>query len=605
MWKDVRIGSDVKGDSQFGCRFPGIAGGVLPLRGEATPLALNMKTKNRLQSIRLQKFKRINDAAMDLKGVNVLVGGNNSGKSSIIQGLHFGVGLLQTIALADKWVKSGSTSLNPNQLIYSPSEDVYALGPGGKLFESEDQAIRLDLNMESGEACSVEVRKGRNRNILVGVANPTLAQQLSSLENPFSIFSPGLAGISKRETYVSDGVLFRTLARGDANLVLRNILLRLSETDAWSPFLSDLRDVFPELDIEVAFKKETDELIDVKIRTIKDWVPLEIAGTGVLQATQILSYIHRFEPAIVVLDEPDSHLHPNNQRLLCALLRRVSEDRGTQVLLTTHSRHVVDAVGTSSGFFWVRNGSVDIAEADDEVGILLDIGALDVKERAGQPDTRAVVLTEDEITRPLEAVLQSSGFDLNKTAILPYYGVTGIKQLQPLVKVIRGTNPKAKVIIHRDRDFLTDEEIEKWKTDVRALSVEPFATKGRDVESYFINSEVLAELNPGSTRAGLDLLIREVAEELKTELVADYVNGRIDVARKFGKSSSLNHGALAVEANKSVSSDSLRFCGKAALRAIRAKFQAAEGKDLSVFRESKKLYDDSLGAVAKKVFKKL
>jgi len=37
---------------------------------------------------------------MDLKGVNVLVGGNNSGKSSIIQGLHFGVGLLQTIALA-------------------------------------------------------------------------------------------------------------------------------------------------------------------------------------------------------------------------------------------------------------------------------------------------------------------------------------------------------------------------------------------------------------------------------------------------------------------------------------------------------------------------
>jgi hypothetical protein len=111
---------------------------------------------------------------------------------------------------------------------------VYALGPGGKLFEPEDQAIRLDLNMDSGEACSVEVRTGRNRNILVGVTNPQLAQQLSSLEKPFSIFSPGLAGISKRETYVSDGVLFRTLARGDANLVLRNILLRLSGSDAWA-----------------------------------------------------------------------------------------------------------------------------------------------------------------------------------------------------------------------------------------------------------------------------------------------------------------------------------------------------------------------------------
>jgi hypothetical protein len=191
---------------------------------------------------------------------------------------------------------------------------------------------------------------------------------------------------------------------------------------------------------------------------------------------------------------------------LCALLRRVSEDRGTQVLLTTHSQHVVDAVGSSSGFFWVRNGSVDVAEADDEVGILLDIGALDVKERAGQPDMKAVVLTEDEITRPLEVIIESSGFDLAKTAVLPYYGVTGIKQLQPLVTVIRGTNPKAKIVIHRDRDFLTDEEVEKWKTDVRALSVEPFVTKGRDLESYFIDSKLLAELNPESSPADLDVM---------------------------------------------------------------------------------------------------
>jgi hypothetical protein len=100
------------------------------------------------------------------------------------------------------------------------------------------------------------------------------------------------------------------------------------------------------------------------------------------------------------------------------------------------------------------------------------------------------------------------------------------------------------------------------------------------------------------------VLIKNVAEEMKAELVADYVNGRIDVARKSGKSSSLNHGTLAVDANNHVSSNSIRYCGKAALRAVRAKFQSATGKNLTVFRQSKKLYDDSLGAVAKKIFKK-
>jgi predicted ATP-dependent endonuclease of OLD family len=117
-----------------------------------------------LQSMRIQRFKRIKDAAIDLGAVNVFVGGNNAGKSSIIQGLHFGVGLLQTIALSGPW--KASTSLNPTQLIYSPAEDIHALGVGGKLFEDEHKAIRLEFNLMSGESCAVDVRKGRNRNVL-------------------------------------------------------------------------------------------------------------------------------------------------------------------------------------------------------------------------------------------------------------------------------------------------------------------------------------------------------------------------------------------------------------------------------------------------------
>src|ERR1039457_2980741 len=55
----------------------------------------SMETQSmRLQSVRIQRFKRIKDASIDLKTVNVFVGGNNSGKSSLIQGLHFGIGLL-------------------------------------------------------------------------------------------------------------------------------------------------------------------------------------------------------------------------------------------------------------------------------------------------------------------------------------------------------------------------------------------------------------------------------------------------------------------------------------------------------------------------------
>jgi ABC-type cobalamin/Fe3+-siderophores transport system ATPase subunit len=553
----------------------------------------------RLQSVRIQRFKRIKDASIDLKTVNVFVGGNNSGKSSLIQGLHFGIGLLQTIALSGQW--KASTSLNPTQLIYSPAEDIHALGTGAKLFENQDQAISLEYNLASGDSCAVDVRKGRNRNILVTIKNEQVAKRLSSLESPFSVFSPGLAGISKRETYVSDGVLLRTLARGDANLILRNILLRLSKSKSWNAFLNDIREVFPNVDINVNFAEETAEFIDVSISVAGQTIPLELAGTGVLQALQILSYIHRFAPSLVVLDEPDSHLHPNNQRLLCALLRRVSEDQGTQVVLTTHSRHVVDALTGSAGFLWVRQGSVDVATADDEIGILLDIGALDIKERVGHASNTAIILTEDELKGPLEAILASSGFDMKSTVALSYYGITGMKNLRPLVKMIQSTNPKAKLVLHRDRDFLLDAEVEAWKKEVRACGVEPFVTGGRDIEAAFINPKYLTALNAGHSELEFATMIQEVLKEQKDQLVQDYVNGRIEIARRSGTAGSLNHGHLAVEAQKAVVANSARYAGKGVLRKLRAKFQSLHKANLSSGGVSPFLSDSFLAGVASKV----
>ncbi len=565
----------------------------------ASPPTGSLSPVNHLTSVTIRRFKRITDASFDLANLNVLVGGNNSGKSSIIQALHFGVALLQSLALSNQWKAS---TLNPNQLIYSPSEDIYALGSGGRLLQDPSKAMSLDFVLSSGDSCGLDVSKGKNRNISVMIRNPHVAQQLSSLQSPFSIFSPGLAGIAKQENYVSDGVLLRTLARGDANLILRNILRRLSTNEpSWSAFMTDLADIFPNIDITFSYLSSTSEYIDVAVRSGEYSVPLELAGTGVLQALQILSYIHHFSPSIVVLDEPDSHLHPNNQRLLCGLLRRVSEERGTQILLTTHSRHVVDALANAASFLWVRNGTVEVASSDDEIGILLDIGALDVKERAGLPSTTtAVVLTEDELTRSLELVLQSSGFDMQTTAVLPYYGVTGINQLRALVNVIRKTNPHAKIVLHRDRDFLFDDEVEAWKKDVRQLGVEPYVTAGRDIEASFINSSHLSALNPELSAELFDQLIAGVIEQQKDELIKDFVNGRVEVARRM-RHAPPNSGVLAVDAMKNVGADPARYAGKQILRAVRAEFRLMHGRNLKTDTRSESLSEPFLAGVAGKI----
>lgn len=562
---------------------------------------------NQLRAVQIERFKAIEEAPFDLGPLNVLVGANNSGKSSVIQGLHFGIGLLQTVLLAERWT-GGDTiniSLNPTQLIYSPSENVSALALGGSLLEARDSSIRLEFTLDSGEKPSVSVRKGRNRNILVSIEQAQAAKRLASLETPFSVFSPGLAGIAKTEQYLSDGVLLRTIARGDANLVLRNNLLRLWDTSEWDAFLYDLLEIFPKVQYHVEFEQKTDEFITVYVKGDKEWLPLELAGTGVLQATQILSYIHRFSPSIVVLDEPDSHLHPNNQRLLCALLRKVAEERGTQILLTTHSRHVVDAIGGSARFLWVRNGTVDPAGEDDEIGILMDIGALDIKERVTQPGTRAIVLTEDENIRPLEALLESSGFVLDETAVLPYFGVSTVKQLRPLVQVIQNNNPAAKIVVHRDRDYMTDDEGREWEEKMRRLGVEPFLTTGVDLESHFLDGRHLDAVNGKGSELDFKDLLQSARVSTRDKSIAKYVNGRIEVERAKSMHSRIDHGKLAVEAAKAVGDDLIgKSHGKTVLKQLRTEFRVKYGIELQVTLPSEYIAVRELRTIANKTFKR-
>jgi ABC-type uncharacterized transport system ATPase subunit len=562
---------------------------------------------SQLQSIQIQRFKAIVDAPFDVGALNVLVGANNAGKSSIIQGVHFGIGLLQTIQLTGNWTNGNtiSTSINPTQLIYSPSDNVNSLALGGALLEKLESAIKIVFTLTSGEQLAVSVRKGRNRNILVSVDNAIAARKLSSLEKPFSVFSPGLAGIAKTENYVSDGVLLRMIARGDANLVLRNILLRLWGTPEWDGFLADLHYIFPQLRFRLDFKSSTDEFISVHLLKGKEWIPLELVGTGVLQATQILAYIHRFSPSLVVLDEPDSHLHPNNQRLLCTLLKKVAEERSTQILLTTHSRHVVDSIGGNTKFLWVRRGSVEVAGPDAEIGVLLDIGALDVRERVAQPGTKAIVLTEDQNTRGLEALLEASGFPDGATVILPYYGITSVKQLRPLLRMITASNPQAKILLHRDRDYMTELEINDWSTSIRNLGVEPFVTSGTDVESHFLDTKHLAAVNEGVSEAEFQRLIDAAVTAVRDASVQHIVNGRIDIERTKGTHAAINHGKLAVDSQNLYDTAPRKLShGKTLLKKLRSDFQAEFGQRLRDVVASEYVAFPVLRTFAKKVFER-
>lgn len=158
-----------------------------------------------LERVTIERFKNFNEISLELDKVNVLVGSNNSGKSSILQAVQFAVSAAQTSGIEGaRWLKGERlpTSISPNQLIYSPFRDVTALAPNRNLREEREYAIKIGFKeAETTNEVEITVRRGRNKNITIELKGKALGTELQKIETPFSIFVPGLAGIPSAEEY--------------------------------------------------------------------------------------------------------------------------------------------------------------------------------------------------------------------------------------------------------------------------------------------------------------------------------------------------------------------------------------------------------------------
>lgn len=555
-----------------------------------------------IKTIHIENFKSIENMDVPLDRINILVGGNNSGKTSILQAIQFGCSITQTLYLIanKKWTSKPkfTRTIDPQELVYSPLKDVQALARGGQLKQSKngkDYSIHIGYEDDINQECKVEIRRGTQRNI-IGVMNINdLTKQFAELDKPMCMFVPGIAGIPYNEEFKSEGIVRKAAAKGDANNVIRNVLWLLrQDNDEWNTFLAEFKTIFPNLGIKVSFDKKVDDYIDVRIIEQKEGnegessLPLDAAGTGVLQAIQILSYISVYHPKILILDEPDAHLHPNNQRKILKYIFELAEEKDFQIIISTHSRHVVDMAKESANLMWIKDGEI-IQEDSDNVRMLLEIGALDRGDMLKNGLVKYVFLTEDSTDENMiNAILKSAGANIQEVDVWSYAGCSKVDAAIALANFIKDNAPLTKVIIHRDRDYMFDPEVEDYKERVLNSVDYCFVTKNVDIEAYFLDAEFLHEKYGDKLSVEeAQELIDKVTEVTKEYSIETFINSRIDIAnrnRNKEPEKRVNTGKVARECREIYESNPVRYRhGKKTLKALK-----------SVLQQEKKLSIDGL-----------
>lgn len=465
-----------------------------------------------LTEISVQNFKAAREAAIPLGNVTILVGPNGCGKSSVLQAIHWA-------ARAASYVlpKNQKEMISFERLDYIPSsEPLKTLHNGELKTGAKSEAVEVSFKHVSDTDekvhATVRIRAARNKGGITaylegGSAVTPYKQRFQFI----TAYIPGLAGLSERETILAQPTLRRQASSGDAGGVLRNILYNLSTDSSDDKDVGEgklrlealnrlIQRVHPNSSIDVSFDEREDyqfsaSITDGQTGSVR---PLETAATGILQVVQIFAYLILFRPKLMLIDEPDAHLHPDKQERLIEALELASNELETQIVLTTHSPNIVRAASLVSKLVWMRDGVVQ-TDDDEAIRRLLGWGGL---------DKSVLFFVEDEDDKPLRAVLRQWPNLSAQISVCRCFGIDNLPRDKFLEGLLVDGELNVKAAIHRDGDFMTDEEAARWRSSFSTEGVYPWVTAGSDLEGYFCSAKYLAALYDVS---------EEVAEEWRSK----------------------------------------------------------------------------------------
>lgn len=453
-----------------------------------------------LSSIAIKNFKAIRSLTLPLSAVTVMVGPNGSGKSSVLQAIHWAARAASYIA-----PKSQNEVVDFERLDYSPSSEPLKTAHKSELSSdrssppTEVSFVHTADGNQGPATATVRIWAARNRGgISVTIEGGPAVTPFKQREEVITSYIPGLAGLSEKETILVQPLLRRQAAGGDAGGVLRNVLFNIAsrrsgETDnvEATKRLYSLNEliqmVHPNVKLEVSFNDREDIHIqalydDSVLAGVKR--PLETAATGVLQVVQIFAYLILFRPKLLLIDEPDAHLHPDKQERLIEALEHAAEQFDVQVVLTTHSPHIVRAASPAVNLVWVKDGAASSQE-DSSIRALLGWGGL---------DKRLLFFVEDEDDQAVRGILRQWPRLNRQVAVCRCFGIDNLPRSDMLRGLLNAGDIGVKALIHRDRDFLTPEEVAKWSERYNAVGAKTWVSAHVDVEGYFCQPEYLSAL---------------------------------------------------------------------------------------------------------------
>lgn len=315
----------------------------------------------KIHYIKLHNFKVFaEEIHIDIDQPTVLIGPNNSGKTTILQALTiWGLGLKTWYERrgSSKAKTTLSTRLNRLNIIQVPVQETRYFWKNANIRKGNDPIVMdITVGLEyqgKVEECSLIFKYQNPEVIYCSPSEKTLnVEGLIEYASKINIeLLYPMSGIETEEPLIQEGRINVLLGQGQTAQVLRNLCYmviendRKNETDDWEKITELMRKLFL-IELRLPEFNEARGTVELKYTPTNEKshyaFDIMLSGRGQQQMLLLIAYIFSHKNTILLIDEPDAHLEILRQIQIFSILKELAEENGNQIIIATHSEVILD-----------------------------------------------------------------------------------------------------------------------------------------------------------------------------------------------------------------------------------------------------------------------
>jgi len=321
-----------------------------------------------IKTFTIKNFKALKNLTIHFNStLNVLTGRNNSGKTTVLEALSLWnecfCKLIGQAKRGEKNYQKGDFILGPSYNRYFPFQEINSVrSPNFEdIFHQRDRKNKITLT-----ACFFDELHGDIEiSFIIGNSGNNYVIELDGHKvfnytqfNKFFrglpdavslVYGTPLAHILSEEKFTTDPVIKDSILLRKSVETFRNRLYRILHSEN-SDFTSNINYIlFDNMQIITLFPKtninnDINAIITYKVGEKDIEKDIALLGSGSLHVIEILLSLHnpasiRSDLQLVLLDEPDSHIHRDIHRRLIQVLNRSTKQK--QIVITTHNESLI------------------------------------------------------------------------------------------------------------------------------------------------------------------------------------------------------------------------------------------------------------------------